>query len=384
MLKIFDRYIIKNLAVATLFIALTLAAIILMTQSLRFLELIINAGASSGAFWALSFLALPRFLEIILPIAVMISSLFLYNRMMGDSEIVVMRNAGHSPFLMARPALMVGLMMALILLFLTMWLAPVSLSKMQKMRQVVKAQYSTLIFQAGVFNTIGEHLTVFVDKRNNKGELEGLLIHDSRPENPAPVTVMAKRGVVVATDEGQQVLVFEGSRQDFNKKTGALNRLDFSRYSIDLPESGAVRSRWKEPDERTISELINYDRSDKRDVKNQDDFFVELHRRISSIFLPLNYIAVVLACLLLGEANRRGQLKRVVSAVALVILIQGLYLSVTSYAFKNSTGIALLYLVAFVPMGVGLFLLSSSSEIMRYKRIFDRAQRGGDEQVVVS
>ena len=344
MLKIFDRYIIKSLAVATLFIALTLAAIILMTQSLRFLELIINAGASSGAFWTLSFLALPRFLEIILPIAVMIATLFLYNRMAGDSEIVVMRNAGYSPFLMARPALIVGTAMVFILLFMTMWLAPVSLSKMQKMRQVVKAQYSTLIFQAGVFNTIGDHLTVFVDKRNSKGELEGLLIHDSRPENPAPVTVLAKRGVVVATDEGQQVLVFEGSRQDFNKKTGALNRLDFSRYSIDLPESGAVRSRWKEPDERTISELIHYDPNNSRDVRNQDDFLVELHRRLSSVFLPLSYIAVVLSCLLLGEVNRRGQLKRVVSAVIFVILIQGIYLSVTNYAFKNSAGIVLMYL----------------------------------------
>ena len=367
MLKIFDHYIMKNLAIATLFIAITLAVIILMTQSLRFLELIINAGASSSAFWILSFLALPRFFEIILPIAIMAACLFVYNRMAGDSEIVVVRSAGYSPARIARPAFILGIIVALLLLYITMWMAPVSLAKMQKMRQVVKTQYSTLIFQEGVFNPIGRYITVFVDKRNSKGELEGLLIHDSRPSNPEPVTVIAERGVVVATDEGQQVLVFEGSRQDFNKKTGALNRLDFSRYSIDLPESEAVRSRWKEPDERTILELIYYDVNDGRDAKHQDDFFVEIHRRISSVFIPLSYIAVVLSCLLLGESNRRGQMKRVILAVILVIAIQGLSLSVTNYAFKNQAGILLMYLVALMPFVIGYLALRNIIRIPNFK-----------------
>ena len=73
-----------------------------------------------------------------------------------------------------------------------------------------------------------------------------------RFELPAPVTIIAKSGLIVATDEGQQVLVYDGSRQDFNEKTGALNRLDFERYSIDLPEAVAVGKRWKEASEGDV------------------------------------------------------------------------------------------------------------------------------------
>ena len=167
-----------------------------------------------------------------------------------------MRGAGKSSLSMARPALLLGLLVSLLLFFITAWLAPVSLAAMQKVRQVVKAQYSTLLFQEGVFNEIGKSLTVYIENRSAEGELKGLLIHDNRSVNPAPVTNIAKRGVVVATDEGQQVLVYDGSRQDFNKKTGALNRLDFKRYTIDLPEAEAVRKRWKEPDERTLFSLL--------------------------------------------------------------------------------------------------------------------------------
>ena len=338
--NVFNRYVIKNLCVTTLFIAVTLAAIIMMTQSLKFLELIINAGASSKAFWVLVFLALPRFFEVILPIAFMIAGLFTYNRMIGDSEVIVMRAAGKSPLQMAKPALIFGLIVTLLLLLITTWLAPVSLSNMQKMRQVLKAQYSTLLFQEGVFNEVGRNLTVYINNRNDKGELEGLLIHDKRAENPAPVTIIAKRGVVVATDEGQQVLVYEGSRQDFNKKNGALNRLDFARYSIDLPESAAVKNKRKKPDERTFFELLNPDLQKSNDAKNRYAFIAEANKRIVGSLLPLTYIGVVLCFLLLGPINRRGQAYRIVAAIISILILQSLFLG-GSNAAGNS--ICLLY-----------------------------------------
>lgn len=61
---IFDRYIFRTLLIATVFIAVALAALILLTQSLRFLELVIHAGASGMAFVTLTLLALPRFLKL--------------------------------------------------------------------------------------------------------------------------------------------------------------------------------------------------------------------------------------------------------------------------------------------------------------------------------
>lgn len=388
---LFDRYVLKGLAQATFFTAIVLAAIILLTQSLRFLELIINSGASSGTFWLLTFLALPRFLEVVLPIALMISTIFIYNRMMSDSEIVVMRAAGRSPMQLARPAFVLGIIVTLTLLFITTWLAPVSLSNMQKMRQVIKAQYSMLLFREGIFNSIGKDLTVYIHNRTKEGELEGLLIHDSRSELPAPVTIIAKRGLIVATDEGQQVLVYDGSRQDFNEKTGALNRLDFERYSIDLPEAVAVSKRWKEASERTFWELLHPDMNNAIDVEHREKFIIEANRRIIGPFLALGFVCISLCCLLLGPVDRRGQAKRILWAVMAVILLQGLYLSVFNIATQSLFGLSLshvvnlgaisltaqslfglslLYLVVFSPIIFCLFFLSSFGEKMRHKIMY--------------
>ena len=111
---VFDRYLLRNLFWATLFTTLSLAMVIMLTQSLRFLELIINSGASSFSFFTLTFLAMPRFFEVILPIALMISTVFIYNRMSADSEVVVMKAAGFSPLRLARPAITLAVLTTMV------------------------------------------------------------------------------------------------------------------------------------------------------------------------------------------------------------------------------------------------------------------------------
>ncbi len=372
---IFDRYLFKSLTLATLFTALTLAMIILLTQSLRFLELVINSGASGGAFFALTALALPRFFEVILPLALMISTVFVYNRMAMDSEIVVMRAAGASPMALATPALTLAVAITALLVWIMAWLSPVSLSGMQHMRQVIKAQYSALLFREGVFNNIGTNLTVYVRDRNAEGELEGIVIYDSRNKDTQPVTILAKRGVIVISDDGQQVLVYEGSRQVFNPVTGVLDRLNFERYSIDLPESGAVRQRWREPEERTLAELLNPDPRVERDMENRHEFTIEAHRRIVSPFLAMTFVALSLAVLLLGPVDRRGQSRRILAAALSVVIIQGLYLGTYNLAVESALGLVLMYALVFVPLAGSLLMLSRYGETVRRRLLYSPQQK---------
>jgi len=352
---IINSYIFRNLLLATGFIAVTLAAVIFLTQSLRFLELVINSGASSSAFWLLTMMALPRFFEIILPIALMAGTIFVYNRMTADSEMVVMKSVGISPLEQAKPALMLAVLITVILLAMTSWIAPKSLAGMQQLRQVIKAQYSVMLFREGVFNAVMPGLTVFVRARDNNGEMRGLMIHDTRDPSEGPVTILAKRGSLVATPTGQQVVVFDGTRQSLNKKNGSLNRLNFERYMIDMPEAGPVRQRWKEPDERTLWELMNPDTTDERASESRDEFKLEIHRRLVSPVLAPCFAVIALCALLLGALERRGLTRRIILAVSLCIVIQGLYLGAFSLAKSNpAIGLTLMYALAFGPLLVGL------------------------------
>lgn len=364
---VFDRYLMKNLLLATLFTALSLAAVIMLTQSLRFLELIINSGASSLSFLALTFLAMPRFFEVILPIALMIGTVFIYNRMTADSEMIVMRASGFSPLRLSTPALSLAIATTAIVFLIAAWIAPVSVAKMQSMRVTIKAQYSSLLLREGIFNSVGKDLTVYIHERGKNGDLEGLLIHDSRDNLEYPVTILAKRGVIVTDDNGQQVVVYDGSRQEYNPETGALNRLDFERYSLDLPEAGPVRQRWKEPDERTLFELLRPDEQSRQSEKTMREFRTEAHRRFATPFLAITYTLMSLCCLLLGPLDRRGLGWRIVAASGSVIVLQGLYLVSYNLAKEGTAGLILMYSLVFVPLFVSYYLLSGQSEAFRVR-----------------
>lgn len=377
---VFNRYLFKQLFNAMVFIAFTLMAVILLTQSLRFLELVIDSGASSGTFWILTLLALPRFFEIILPIALVASIIFIYNKLSLDSEIVVMRSAGCSPASLARPALILSAVAAGFLLVMTMWAGPKSLYDMQHLRQVVKAQYSTLLFREGVFNNMIDNLTVFIRNRTPDGEMHGLLIHDTRKENEdGPVTVIAKRGVIIPGEKSHQVVVYDGARQSIDEERGTLNRLDFQRYTLDLPsESGPVRQRWQEPDERTIFELVNPDMTNKRDRESRRDFIVEIHRRVVSPLLAPAFALLTLGLLLIGPSDRRGQNWRIAAAIGTTVLLQGLYLAAFNLSRQSDWGLALMYAIVLTPLGLGAFLLSPYSETLRRRLLFRPKSSGQD------
>jgi lipopolysaccharide export system permease protein len=366
-MKVFERYIFRNLAIATVFVSVTLVLVVFLSQSLRFLELVLDSSASSGAFWILTLLALPRFFEIIIPLAMMASTIFIYNRMTMDSELVAVRSAGYSPMELARPALMLAMGVTVFLWIMTMWIAPRSIAGMYEMRQAIKSQFSVLLFRDGVFNQVGNGLTVYIRERAPDGELRGVMIYDGREEASRPSTILAKRGKFIADDNGDQVVVYDGSRQEYDPSTGKLQRLNFERYRVDLPDSVPIRERWREPDERTIIELFSPDMSNKRDGENLHAFRVEIHRRLTAPLLALAFTLIACAGLLLGPQDRRGQGWKIAFCVASASLLQGLYIASFSLSRQTDWGLPLMYVLVLAPLALSFLLLRGYGERLRYK-----------------
>ena len=372
-IRILNKYIIWHLFLATSVVSLILIGIVFLTQSIRFLELVVETGASGGAFWFLTFLALPRFFEVIVPIAVMISVLFIYHRLMSDSELVVMKSAGLSSSDLARPAILFIIMVVVFLYSMSFWIGPKSAAAMQHYRQVIKANAGQFFFREGVFNTLGDGLMIYIRQKNNDGELRGLMIHDRQeslkdPTIP-PVTIMAERGVIVSSPDHQgnldrQVVVYDGQRQQYNSQSRILDRLAFERYTIEIPEQKKeIRQRWAEPDERTLYQLLfPKDLADIPNAKNRADLrrvlIAEANRRITGPLLSLCFGVVSLAFLLTGPMMRGGYANRIIAAAMAGIVLQSLYLISFNFAKDHYAGNLLMAgLVTFPALG-GYYYLS--------------------------
>src|SRR5215475_9723793 len=117
-------YVLGQIVGPVALLTLLLTCVILLTQSLRLLDLVINRGQSAPTFLYLTFLLLPGLLVIILPIAFFFGTLFTLYRLNGDSELVVMASAGYSQRQLAAPVFFAAVIVMVLTWICALWLMP--------------------------------------------------------------------------------------------------------------------------------------------------------------------------------------------------------------------------------------------------------------------
>lgn len=343
-----SRYIFRQTMGTLVFVAIVLTAAIWLTQSLRLIDLIVNRGLSLNLFLWLALLVMPRFLDVVLPIAVFIGVLFTYNKLITESEVVVMRSAGLSDLRLAQPGFYVAIAITILLYALSSYVLPASNRQFRDLQFEVRNQFVSAALLEGTFNTLSNRLTVYVRSRAEGGELSGILVHDTRdPEKP--VTVMAERGAFVEAEGGPRVVMLNGNRQQFDRQAGNLTVLTFERYTLDL---GALRDapgvRIREPQERYLHEL--FAPAEGLSPAQRQALVVEGHQRIVTPLYALAFAAIALAALLSGEFNRRGLLQRVLVAILIAFIVQTADLAMKNLANRLPSLIPLMYLNVLVPL----------------------------------
>lgn len=334
-------YILGQLLVATGLILTTLAVALWLTQSLRFLELAVNGGAGLTEFLALVLFTLPRFLTVLLPIAAGIGIVFVYNKLLNDSELVVMRAVGVSQWNLAQPGLFLALLVTLVLLALHTYAQPSAKWQFEQQQEELTAEFSDVLIRPGVFNTLGSDMTLYVRQREDRGELQGIVFEDGR--NPdAPIIIMAERGVLREGPQGPQVVVFKGVRQEETAQPGRLQQLSFDRYTIDL---SLFSKRAENPvpafDERTIWQLLFP--AEPTDAETMRRYIAEAHTQLSQPLYGLAIPLTLLAILLTGEFNRRGQTRRISVAVVALALLEAAALGLSDAGNRGWYGIIAMY-----------------------------------------
>ncbi|MBO6948581.1 MAG: LptF/LptG family permease [Rhodospirillales bacterium] len=352
----YTRYVLRQLFAGMILVSAGLTCIIWLSQSLRFVEMIVNRGLSAGTFVYMTMLLLPNFLTVILPIALFTVIVFTYSKMVTDRELVVMRAAGVGQFGLSKPALIVTLLTLVFGYVLNLYLLPESYRAFRVLQWEIRNTYSHVLLKEGSFNPITSAVTVYVRERAPDGQLLGILVHDER-EDGAPVTLMAERGALVESSKGPRVVMYNGNRQSVGENA-KLSILYFDRYVFEVPTSNeTLADRFREPRERSMSELINLEDAQGINENDWGKYKVELHKRFVTPLLGVGYAMVGLACLLYGPITRRSQTMRIVTAVGIMIGLQGAALGLENIIAKNLYLLPLLYALAALPILAGTIML---------------------------
>jgi lipopolysaccharide export system permease protein len=364
-----DRYLFRQLALALVAVTVGLAALVWLTQSLRFIELVLDRGLSLVVFVELTSLMLPSFFAVILPITTFVVVLFVYVRLAGDRELVVMRAAGLSQWRLARPAVLLATIATGLCVLLNIWLVPVSHTAFRQWQFEIRNQLVGVLLQEGVFSQIGNDLTVYARYRDPDGTLRGILVHDQRDAG-APVTILAEQGRISTAGAAPRVTLLNGVRQQVERAPAnaapgtpplRLNTLSFTENSLDLARaSRGEESRSRDSRERSIAELLNPDPEEGLREREVRRYFAEAHQRMSGPLTALSFALVGLAVALTGEFRRHGGGLRIAVGIGLVVGLLAFGLTAGNLAARDNAWVPLIWLQAVLPGVIAAWWLAGA------------------------
>ncbi len=355
-MKILNRYIFKQVFIGFLLVSFSLLAMLWLTQSLRFVEMVTRQGLPVYLFVEMTSLLMPRIFNVLSPIAVFVSVLFVYNRLIADRELTAMQSAGISPWQSAKGAVFLGILASLFSVYIMNWGIPQAESRLRDLEWQVKNHLTQMMFREGEFTPLKNGITVFIDKHEDDGSVSGIFVSDESKPN-IKVTLTAEKGRLIKGKSGPRILFINGVRQEINTATFKFNTLTFSRYSADFNNNEGQRKKNASVREKNIFELLNAAADSTLTPADVRKNIVEGHRRILE---PLyNLLFALMACvgLLVGLFNRRGQAKTITLQVLSMIVVSGLNLALTNLAGRSLLVLPLIYVNCLMPLIICLYLL---------------------------
>jgi lipopolysaccharide export system permease protein len=328
--KILNRYLFLEILVPFFVGLAVFTFILLIARILKLVELVVNRGVPLLDIVKTFALILPAFLEVTVPMALLLAILLGFGRLASDSEIVALKTSGVSLYQMTAPVAVFMILASVATFAIAIWVRPWANGALRKqLFEVVKSRVSAG-FKEKIFNTDFPGLVLYVEEIETGGNtLKGILISDSRnPQNRN--TVIAKIGLLVPNEDAKTVTLrlLDGTIYGVGGENNSFQKTEFTVYDVSLALTtfGEMRPRAKDPKEMTLGELWGHIAEQRANHQLVNEEEIELHRKFS---IPFACVVFTLVGIPLSIPPTRA---------------------VRSRGFSMSLGLIFLY---YIPMTVG-------------------------------
>jgi lipopolysaccharide export system permease protein len=354
----FDRYIFRNVFGAFLLILISLTAVIWLTHALREIDLMTNQRQTILTFIGITGLLIPMLVLVIAPLALVVAVGHTLNRLNTDSEIVVMNASGMSPWRIFRPFLTTTLVVSLLVLAVSAYVAPAGLRELREWATKVKADFVVNIVQPGRFINIERGLTLHIRERRADGQLLGIFIDDRRDPNER-ATSLAEYGEIVETGRGTFLVLINGSVQRVESGRADPTIVKFERYAFDLsrfaggPQLGALGVR-----ERNLWDVAFPDPTDPTFKQIPTHFRAELHDRIAAPIYPIAFTVLCFAILGAPRTSRQSREVSIVMTISAVGALRLIGFACNVIAAQNVAAVYVLWGSILLTFTLGLYAIA--------------------------
>ena len=314
----FGTYLFRQTSSALALILLSLCGVVWIALALKELKLLTSKGQDVLTLLTMTSLAIPNLIALIAPVALLVATIHVLNRLNSDSELIVVTASGGSIWRVVRPLLILAAVIALLVALVNHIVMPWSLKQLRLKILEVRSDLIAQVLIPGRFSNPEPGVVVHIRNRTLDGTLQGLLIRDER----RAMSYLAERARVIKDDETAYLAMENGHILRRTSKNSPPDVLAFQSYAIDLERFDRRQSAhvWR-PRERYLHELLEFKPKGKKGLRKLGRYKAELHDRFASPLYP--FLFVLLAVAFVGQAQSTRQSRT--QMVALAFLTAGLF-----------------------------------------------------------
>jgi len=351
-MRLLSRYVFRQTVGAVLLILLSLTGVVWIAVALRQLELMTTQGQDALRFLSMTTLAIPSMLALIAPVALLIASIYVLNRLSGDSELIVMTAGGMPVWSLLKPLGLLALLVALGVALVNHAAGPWAQRKLKEQAVQVRTDLMAQVIQPWRFTSPEAKLTVHIRDRAPNGELLGLMMHDARDAKQV-VTYLAERGLIIKQDGAAYLRMDKGHILRRLETETTPQIVVFDRYVVDLNrlEQRSDPTLWLRARERYTGDLLWPDPNDPVFKHSPGSFHSELHDRMASPLYAFTFVLLVLAFMGQAQTTRQSRIQAVVAAFTVAVICRILGIAAANAAVVRPSISFTLYVV---PVAAGI------------------------------
>ena len=338
------RYIFRTTFGAFVLVLVSLTGAIWMTQALRDIDLMTNQGQTVLVFVGITSLIIPHLVLVIAPVALVLAVSQNLHKLASDSEIIVMNGAGMRPWRLLQPFMAATIVASVLLASISAYFAPESLRTLRRWLTEVRTDLVSNIVQPGRFIAIESGLAFNIRERRPNGLLVGLLMDDRRDPQQR-VTILAERGEILKNQQGNFLILENGSIQRHELKQRDPNIVVFDRYAFDLSQFGGSGPQVIKYSvrERYLWQLMRPDPNDPQYKEQPGQFRAELHDRLLAPIYPFAFVLIAFAFLGAPRTTRQSPAWSIAAVIFAVSTLRLIGFASTVFTLKYPFAVLIQY-----------------------------------------
>ncbi len=303
-MKLIDRYIVRQFLSTTLFALFAVTLVFIIIDAMENLRDFIDRQATADIIALYYFYFIPEIIKLIMPVAMLLGSLFVTARLSTQNELTAIKVAGMSLYRFMVPFIVVALIISALSVYFNGWIVPKANKKKFNLERVylnkntISGSGANIYIQDSPTRILS--IGYFDDTQETASRVS---VQDFSDTNYTVLVARVDAQTMVWDSTSRQWILHNGVRRWFGDKGESFEKFT-SQISDKLHfDPDDLRRKQEQPDEMDYRTLEAFIESQQRAGQDVSRWLVDFYSKIS---FPFASVIVVLFGVPFASVKRRG------------------------------------------------------------------------------